>query len=298
MRAARIALVDVDGHHFPNLALMKLSAWHKAAGHEVDWYKMVLFRPDRIYASKVFTFTPDADFAAIDPEPVRGGTGYDAAVKLPDEVEAIAPDYSIYPQFREAYGFLTRGCIRSCPWCIVPSKEGSIRVAGDIERIASDRRGVVLMDNNFLAAPEAFVAEQLEKAARLKLRIDFNQGLDARLVTPENARLLAACKWIKYIRFSCDTAKMVGVLKNAVGMIRGAGYRGDIFVYVLEQNVDKTHDRIVRLCEIDRRIIPFCQPYRDFSTNAEPSEGLRRLARWCNCHQIRKTTEFKDYKVR
>lgn len=294
----KIALVDVDGHNFPNLALMKLAAWHKAAGDSVEWYSPLFSSPDRIYASKVFSFSPDADFSAGDPEPVRGGTGYDATVKLPDEIEATAPDYSIYPQFREAYGFLTRGCIRSCPWCIVPSKEGAIRVAGDVEQIAAGRREVVLMDNNFLAAPAAFVAEQLEKAARLGLKIDFNQGLDARLVTPENARLLAACKWIKYVRFSCDTAKMVCVLKDAVGMIRSAGYRGDIFVYVLAQNVEKTHDRIIRLCEIDRRIIPFCQPYRDFEKNAEPSEDLRKLARWCNCQQIRKTTKFKDYKVR
>ena len=99
----------------------------------------------------------------------------------------MRPDYSIYPQFREAYGFLSRGCIRRCPWCVVPVKEGKIRAVADIEEIAGDRREVELMDNNFLANGPAFVREQLEKIARLKLRVDFNQGLDARLVNEDNA---------------------------------------------------------------------------------------------------------------
>ena len=134
----KISLVDVDGHNFPNLALMKLSAWHKAQGDAVEWYSPLFSKPDRIYASKVFTFTPDfTDYAAGDPEPVRGGTGYDPAVRLPDEVERTLPDYSIYPDFPAALGFLARGCIRKCPWCIVPEKEGALKVVGDIERIAA-----------------------------------------------------------------------------------------------------------------------------------------------------------------
>lgn len=153
-----------------------------------------------------------------------------------------------------------------------------------------------MLDNNFLAAPLNFVRNQLVIASRAGLRLDFNQGLDARLVTPEIARLLAACKWIKYIRFSCDTGMMVDVLRNAVRMIRESGYRGDIFVYVLARNINETHDRIVRLCEIDRRIIPFCQPYRDFSINTEPDADLRKLAMWCNCQSIRKTAKFNEYK--
>lgn len=201
----KVSLVDVDGHNFPNLALMKLSAWHKAQGDEVDWYMPLFSHPDRIYASKVFTFTQDfTDYNPIDPKPTKGGTGYDTSITLPDEVESMSPDYSIYPQYDYAIGFLTRGCIRKCKWCVVPRKEGTLHVVGDIEKIGV-RKHVVLMDNNFLAADEDFVHEQLEKSKRLKLQIDFNQALDARLVTTKNAEWLAKCSWNPYIRFSCDT---------------------------------------------------------------------------------------------
>lgn len=222
----KVSLVDVDSHNFPNLALMKLSAWHKMQGDAVDWYSPLFSRPDRIYASKVFTFTPDyIDYASCDPEPIRGGTGYDVLAHLSAEVEAMRPDYSIYPQFREAYGFLSRGCIRKCPWCVVPVKEGKIRPVADIEEVAEDRREVVLMDNNFLANDPAFVREQLEKIARLGLRVDFNQGLDARLVNSDNAALLSRVKWSKYIRFACDTVEMLQSVCKAMKLLHDNGYK-------------------------------------------------------------------------
>ncbi len=291
-----VALVDVDGHGFPNLALMKLSAWHKQQGDTVEWYSPLFSRPDILYASKVFTFTPDCqDFAANAPTAIRGGTGYDLNVTLPDEVEQTLPDYSIYPDFIPALGFLTRGCIRSCPWCVVPRKEGNIRIADDIERICAGRREVVLLDNNFLAAPEAFVEEQLRKVQSLKLRIDFNQALDVRLVNGRNASLLAETRWIRYIRFSCDSPLMLDPVRNAVKLIRCAGYSGEFFVYVLAQEVCEAYDRICRLTDIDRKIVPFCQPFRDFTSDGEPSVELRRLARWCNIQSIRKTVPFRKY---
>lgn len=292
----KVSLIDVDGHNFPNLALMKLSAWHKAQGDTVDWYSPLFSQPDRIYASKVFTFTPDyQDYSASDPSPIKGGTGYDPKVTLPDEIERTLPDYSIYPDVTQAIGFLTRGCIRKCPWCVVPRKEGGIRVADDIERISAGRRDVVLLDNNFLASPTEFVSEQLEKARSLKLRLDFNQALDARLVTEQNAKELAATKWSKYIRFSCDVAGMLGPVRNAVELIRGNGYRGEFFIYVLAQDVEEAHERIMNLTAIDKKIVPFCQPYRDFVNNNPPPEKLRHLAGWCNFQAIRKTVPFKDY---
>ena len=119
----RIGLVDVDGHHYPNLALMKLSAWHKAQGDSVEFADPMFGRYDKVYMSKVFTFSPDcADYYPC--EIVKGGTGYkDYTTVLPDEIEHICPDYSLYG-VREAYGFLTRGCVNRCPWCIVPSQGG------------------------------------------------------------------------------------------------------------------------------------------------------------------------------
>lgn len=292
----KIALVDVDGRNFPNLALMKLSAWHKAQGDSVEWYSPLFSRPDKIYASKVFTFTQDyIDYAYGDPEPVRGGTGYDPAVRLPDEVERTFPDYSIYPEWGSALGFLTRGCIRNCPWCIVPRKEGTLQVVDDIERIAAGRRDVVLLDNNFLAAPGEFVREQLEKAARLGLRLDFNQGLDARLVRFWNAKLLARCRWMRFIRFSCDTAAMIEPIRRAVRLIRETGSRREIFCYMLVQDIAEAEIRLRALVELG--VTPFAQPYRDFSGKAETTKKQRDFARFANVKggKLCLKMSFKEY---
>lgn len=292
----KISLVDVDGHNFPNLALMKLSAWHKLCGDEVDWYEPLFSKPDKIYASKVFTFTEDFDlFSPDDPEPIKGGTGYNASVKLEDEIERTLPDYSIYPKWNTAVGFLSRGCIRSCPWCVVPRKEGELHVVDDIERIAGNRRCVTLLDNNFLACPESFIEETLLKAKRLNLRLDFNQALDARLVTEKTAYLLASTKWIKYIRFACDTSSMLPFVERAVKLCRKFGYNGEFFFYVLAKDVEEAHERILKLTKIDYKITPFCMPYREFTKDYEVTGGVKHLARWCNIQSIRKTVTFSEY---
>ena len=292
----KIALVDVDGRNFPNLALMKLAAWHKAQGDSVEWYDPLFSRSDRIYASKVFTFTPDfQDYAAGDPEPIRGGTGYDPSVKLPDEVEQMIPDYSLYPDFPDAIGFLTRGCIRNCPWCIVPKKEGSLREVDDIERVAAGRKEVVLLDNNFLAADKEFVREQLEKAARLRLKLDFNQGLDARLVTPENARLLTACRWIRYIRFSCDTVAMIEPIRSAVKLVREAGFRREIFVYMLVNDIVDAEVRLRALVALS--VMAFAHPYRDFTADSTPTAEQRKFASYVNVKggKLCRKMSFEEY---
>lgn len=295
----KVSLVDVDGHNFPNLALMKLSAWHKANGDDVDWYMPLFSHPDRIYASKVFTFTPDyADYNPNDPQPIKGGTGYDATIKLPDEIEEMSPDYSIYPQYPDfCIGFLTRGCIRKCPWCVVPRKEGYIAEVGDIRKIAM-RKNVVLLDNNFLAASNDFIQEQLTLAKRLNLRIDFNQALDARLVDSKKAAWLASAKWIRYIRFSCDTDGMIEPVADAVRCLRAAGYKGEFFIYVLAKNVDAVY-RIYQLEAIDAKISPFVMPFRSLDgKEPDADEETKHLARWCNRANIRKSCSFKEYKYK
>jgi hypothetical protein len=115
----KTGLIDVDGHNFPNLALMKLAGYHRQNGDTVEWVNH-LEQYDKVYQSKVFTFTPDNPFAVQSGEIIKGGTGY----KMYDELfcDDTEPDYSIYPQFEHAYGFLTRGCVRHCPWCVVPKK--------------------------------------------------------------------------------------------------------------------------------------------------------------------------------
>ena len=291
----RVGLIDVDGHNFPNLALMKLSAWHKAQGDSVTWYQPLFTTEplDRIYMSKVFTFTPDYPYMINAEEIVMGGTGYKLYTDLPEQVDRVFPDYSIYPKYSFAIGFLTRGCIRKCPWCIVPRKEGFIRAAATWQQIKRpDSRDIVFMDNNVLACEHG--VNQIADMAGKDIRIDFNQALDARLITPEIANLLARVKWIKYVRMACDTSAMLPVIERAVGYLLNAGIpKWRLWAYVLVQDVQESHDRIIALDKMG--VEPFAQPYRDFD-GGEPTKEQKRLARWCNNKSVFRTCQFRDYR--
>ena len=287
-----IGLHDSDNTGFPNYALMKISAWHKAQGDTVEWWNPLL-QYDRIYSSKVFTFTPEDPY--LPPDTIKGGTGYGIYDSLPDEIDDMFPDYSIYPKVSYAIGYLTRGCIRSCPWCVVPKKEGKIRAYKTWREIKRpDSRDIVFMDNNVLACEHGI--EQMKDMVGENVRIDFNQGLDARLITPEIAELLGKLKWIEYVRVSCDTDAMLDVvLEKAQLLERGGVKPWRVFVYVLVQDIPSAEKRCIALREAG--LNPFAQPYRDFTTNAEPAEELKRFARWVNHKAIFNTVPtFAEYK--
>lgn len=290
----KIGLHDADETGFPNLALMKLSAWHKARGDEVEWW-IPLFDYDLVYSSKVFTFTPENPY--LPPQTIYGGTGYGVMDELDPEVDEMFPDYSIYPDCHHAIGFLTRGCIRKCPWCIVPRKEGQIRpyrTWRDIKR--PDSRDIVFLDNNVLACQHGL--DQIADMAGQDVRVDFNQGLDARLITDDVAQLLAKLKWIQYIRMSADTDPMLDVVLQAVERLERYGVKPwRIFVYVLVQDIESAERRAIALR--DAGVNPFAQPYRDFTTNEPPPKELRDFARWVNRKEIFKTIKrFEDYDTR
>ncbi len=287
-----IGLIDVDGHSgFPNLALMRLSAWHKARGDRVEWWDG-LKTYDRVYMSKVFTFSPDVETVVRAGEVIRGGTGYKDYGSLPPEVEAMPPDYSIYPRCKHAIGFLTRGCIRACPWCIVPRKEGRIRPAAewrDIKRL--DSRELVLLDNNVLACD--FGLQQIEEMGHEPVWVDFNQGLDARLITPEAARLLARLRWIRFVRMSCDTTEMLPVIEQAAAYLREAGVAPSrLWCYMLVRDVEEAHRRALALDKLG--ITPFAQPYRDYD-GGEPTAAQRRFARWVNAKQAFNACKWDEF---
>lgn len=227
---------------FPNYALMKISAWHKSQGNTVEWwYPMGDF--DRVYSSKVFDFTPENPY--LPPDTIKGGTGYDIRSVLPDEIEAMFPDYSIYPDCDYAIGYITRGCPNHCRWCVVPEKEGDIKLYRTWqELVRQDSKKLVLMDNNILACE--YGIQQLESLIDSGYSIDLNQGMDARLVTDRIAGILSRLKWIKYIRFSCDTVGQIKAVENAVRLLEAYGvkpYR--IFIYLLvTSDIDNAARRV------------------------------------------------------
>jgi hypothetical protein len=298
----KIGLIDVDGKNFPNLALMKIAAYYKKIGYHVEWYS-IFSNYEIVFLSKIFTFTQDYQYIITNAEKVeKGGTGYNFSKKLPSEIDLMQPDYSIYSNIvdnKTAYGFLTRGCIRNCKWCIVPKKEGILVPYMDIEEIAIENRNkIILMDNNILASD--YGINQIEKIIKLKLHVDFNQDLDCRLVNNEVAKMLVNVKWIKYIRFACDTSAQLPYLFRACDLLKKNGYNGSVFMNVLLSNdFNECLYRISKIKEYKTlRLEPFAQPYIDFSGIKKIPQWQKDLARYVNRKEIFFSTDFKDYKPR
>ena len=176
-----------DSRAFPNLCTMKISAYHKAKGDRTELYDDT-HTYDLIYASKVFTESKEPDFG--DTPVIRGGSGYDLHNKLPDEIEHIYPDYSLYPDFKAALGVLTRGCPRlnhaqsRGGFCITPDKDGcKTRKVADLSEFWNGQKEIYLLDQNLLAAPER--KELLQQLIDSKARIYFDGGMDVRLMNDE-----------------------------------------------------------------------------------------------------------------
>jgi hypothetical protein len=290
----QIGIIDVDGHSgFPNLPLMKISAWHKEQGDEVEMFPFFGHK-DKVYLSKVFTFTPDFATEIDADEIIRGGTGYRDYGKMDNKFEAMKPDYSLYPKIDYAVGFLTRGCIRKCDWCVVPQKEGHIRANSTWQTIKrADSKKLVLLDNNVLASD--FGISQIEEMGSedVDVSVDFNQGLDARLITAKIAKKLAALTWIRYIRLSCDTLAMLPAIRKAMKNLEKYGVKPyKIFVYVLVKDIDDAHKRVVALDKMG--VAPFAQPFRDIE-GTEPSREQKDFARWVNKKQIFHSCSWSEY---
>lgn len=244
---------DAEKEHFkhktfPNYALMKISAWHKQNRDTVEWWNP-LYRYDRVYSSKVFDFTPDDPY--LPDNTIRGGSGYrDLPLdhKLTEEIDRMFPNYSIYPECDYAIGYLTRGCIRNCRWCIVPKKEGKISAYRTWKEIVrKDTNKLVLMDNNILACEHGI--RQLGNLIGSGYRIDLNQGMDARLVDDQIAEILSRLDWIRFIRFSCDQKSQIEPIRKTIELLQKHGvkpYR--IFIYLLvTKDIQDALDRVEAL---------------------------------------------------
>lgn len=294
-RAMNIGILAVDSN-FPNLALMKISSYHKARGDNVEWYNP-LCSYDKVYMAKVFSFTPDYGYYINTDQIEKGGTGYDIKKMLLPDIEKAIPDYNLYNIDKAlAYGFLTRGCPNKCKWCVVPTKEGKITPYMDIEEIAvNGRKNIILMDNNVLASD--YGLQQIEKIVSMGVRVDFNQGLDARLVTDDIARLLARVKWMKRIRFGCDTPGQIAECERATALIDKYGYKGEYFFYcILLSDFKESFERVNYWKNKGGRFLPHCQPYRDLNNPRQIiPQWQKDLAGWADKKWIFRSCEFKDF---
>lgn len=295
---SRIALIDVDGHNYPNLALMKLSAWHKAKGDTVERWRGCSGY-DRVYMSKVFdeTYTPDIQEPLNSAEIIRGGTGYGLDNRLPDEIEHIYPDYSLYPELTKdtAYGFLTRGCPRGCHFCIVAEKEGqrSVKVA-DLSEWWRGQKNIVLMDANILACPQHM--ELLQQLIDSEAWVDINQGMDCRLLTKQNVEAINRLK-LREIHFAWDYMKESEAVLRGLKLYAGLANRkphgkyGTVFCLT---NYDTTmEENLYRIYTLrDMGYDPYVMIY----DKPHAPQEIRRLQRWCNNRLIfRSEPDFYKY---
>lgn len=287
-----IGLYDVDSHNWPNLALMKISAYHKARGDTVEFWNG-LKHYDIVYKSRIFddTYTQDLEYSINADCIIKGGTGYDLNNKLPYEIEHQRPDYALYGIKNKAFGHTTRGCPRNCPFCIVTQKEGAkVETVADLGEFWSGEREIVLMDSNLTASKDC--ERIFNDLIRSGARVNFVGGLDIRLLTDKGAEQLNHIK-TSAIYFAWDNYEFqtYDQLKRFRPLIKKRGR--DIGVYVLTNyntTIEQDLERIYKLKELD--YTPYVMIYDKPNAPAK----VKKLQRWCNNRVIFQTVNnFDDY---
>ena len=261
---------------FPNYALMKIAAYHKSLGDTVEWWSKDK-NYDRVYSSKVFNFTPENP--DLPPDTVKGGTGYGLFTELLPEIDEMFPDYSIYPDCDYAIGYITRGCPNHCRWCIVPRKEGAIHAYRDWrDLVRPDSDKLVLMDNNILACDSGL--KQLESLIGRGIKIDLNQGMDARLVTDGIAEMLSKLKWIRFLRFSCDSISQITAIHKTAELLGKYGIKPSrLFIYLLvTADLNNAEYRVEQLKTL-RGITIYAQAERNEAMGITPNKLQLEFAR-------------------
>lgn len=304
----RIGLYDADGHNFPSLPLMKISAYHKAKGDEVE-FVFPLYKYDRIYLSRVFgdEYTTFNNLCLQADELICGGTGFAIRVEngreiyektddldLPPEIEHIYPDYSLYPELTKdtAYGFLTRGCPNNCAFCIVSKKEGRVsRKVADLSEFWRGQKYIKLLDANLLACKdkEALLQQLIESGAQ----VDFTQGLDARFITADVAEMLKKIK-TERVHFAFDFMKHEKAIVEGLRVYKEINPLPDYktIVYMLvnfDTTIEEDLYRVKKIVELG--YIPDIRVYRKPSA----PQILKDLQRWCNNRLIFRSCDFMDY---
>jgi hypothetical protein len=288
----RIGIAQVDGK-WPNLVLAKLAAWHRARGDDVEWF-MPLAEYDRVYASKVFRDTSAPMLGYLPAQTILGGTGFNglSPLTLQVPVEAMRPDFSLWPHWNKSMGFTTRGCVRHCPFCVVPEKEGNLRVVAEFGDIWNGKsKEVVLLDNNVTAAPTEHFSQIAEQANSVAVKVDFCQGFDARLWTDEHQEIATRMPFARRVHFAFDSLAMEPDVRRVIAMWTAADMRSDrlTFYVLVGFNTTPQEDayRIDLLTSLG--VNPFVMPYN------RRDRYQRRLARWCNSVVARKTCNFAEF---
>jgi hypothetical protein len=293
----KIGLFDIYSKYH-NLALMKISTYHKQKGDETELYNPLWHKIyNEVYCSKIFQRSHKND-GYIKDSMICGGSGFELQTVLPEYIEHIMPDYSFY-DLKYSLGFTTRGCIRNCGFCIVREKEGYIREHAEVEEFLNPRSNiVVLLDNNFLALPSHI--GKLQKYIKKGWVMDFNQGLDIRLINKDNAKLLSKIKYFKTIKFAWDNIKDEKIVLKGLDLIIKAGIRPrNITVYILigyDTTFEEDLYRIKRLRNITDEKGPPIKAYIMNYNDAQKSRKYNDFIRWVNNPWINNSCEWEDYK--
>lgn len=311
----RVGLIDVDGHNFPNIPLMKLSAWHKKCGDIVEWYEPLRHsfpQPplDRVYMSKVFSFTPDYEYCVNAKEIVKGGSGYcielingkevyhsDMDSQLPPEIEHIYPDYELYPELCKdtAYGFLTRGCPRGCDFCHVEAKEGRCsRKVANLSEFWNGQKNIVICDPNLIACKDW--KDLVQQLIDSKAKVNINQGIDIRIMTDEKAEMIGKLR-VDSVHFAWDRYEDKDIIIPKFKVFKEiTGWKcRKTSVFVLTNyntTIEQDLERIYTLRDMDYD--PYVMIYDKEHTKG--SDAVRLLQRYVNNRKIFKTIKrFEDY---
>lgn len=293
-KVKKIRLIDIDSK-IPNLALMQLSAWHKQQG---DITGFDIEDPDIIYVSCIFTKNADQargiQTIYPDAQVILGGSGIDLKLRLPQSAQKIKPDYDLYPKARYSLGFTTRGCIRKCPFCIVPEKEGKLQRWQHVSEFHDERfKSIVCLDNNMTADRDWFF-ENTDWVINHNLKFNAIQGFDIRILTPEIAERIKELKWDGQIHFAWDNMRDEQAVRDGIAMLQDAGVntRHDVNIYVLCGYNTTIDEDIYR-----------CQTLKELKTGAYAmpyvkTPEINALCRWTARKQLFFGHEFKDYKRR
>ena len=306
----KILLVDLDSK-IPNIALMKLSAFHKSKGDEVSIERFNLsgypnnrkpteidaYGFDKVYISVIFDinqFRFDVR-GCFDIE--KGGTGYDIYKELPEEIDLLDEDYSLYPDNNSSYGFITRGCIRNCSFCFVPKKEGNLYFESSVEDIIKHKK-VKFLDNNILAYDKH--KEILQKLIDKKIRCQFNQGLDIRLIDEENAKLLSQMNYLGEYIFAFDNIGIKNIIESKLKILKkyiSKDWKIKMFIYC-HPNMNIKDDLLFRIkwC-YNNKVLPYLM--RDVSCwDSKHRNFYIDLCAWCNQPSLFKKLSFREFMLK